>query len=59
MTKQSNFPLAMTNMGEPSEMSPIKEITYEDTGSPIIEVTQPLTSKEPLEIRKPSSVTLI
>lgn len=59
MAKQNNFPLAMTNMGEPSEMIPIKEVTYSESVSPIIEVTQPLESKEPLEIRKPSSVTLI
>lgn len=60
MSKENNkFPLAMTNIGEPSEMSPIKKFTNAESGSPFIEITQPLESKELLEIRNPSSVTLI
>lgn len=59
MAKQNTFPLAMNNMGEPSEMSPIRDITYSESRSPILEVTEPLESKEPFEIRNPSSVTVI
>jgi len=57
MAKQNHFPLAMTNTGEPLEMGPKKGITSADSGPPILEVTQPIETKEPLEIRTPSSVT--
>lgn len=59
MAKQNNFPFAMMNMGEPSEMSPKTGINSAETGPPILEVTQPLEPKEPLEIRQPSSATEI
>lgn len=59
MAKKNYFPLALMNTGEPSEMSPKKGITSDDSGPPILEVTQPLEPKEPLEIRQPSSVTVI
>lgn len=59
MAKQNSLPSAIKSMGEPSEMSPIKDVTNIEFKSPILEVQQPLEVKEPLEIRKPSSVTVI
>ncbi|MCM3668990.1 hypothetical protein M3181_08245 [Mesobacillus maritimus] len=59
MAKQNHVPLAMMNTGEPSEMSPSKGITSAGFWPPILEVTQPLETKEPLEIRQPSSETVI
>lgn len=58
MAKQNTLSSAITNMGEPSEMSPIKDVTNTEK-TPIFEVQQPLESKGPLEIRNPSSVTVI
>ena len=54
------IPSALNQLGEPSEMSPIQDLTnrsgYEP---PVLEVTTPLAVEEPLEIREPSSVTMI
>jgi len=54
------FPSVLNQLGEPKEMSPIRDLTnrsgYEP---PVLEVTTPLAVEEPLEIREPSSVTLI
>lgn len=59
LAKQNRVPLAMNDVGVPSEMSPMNEITNSDSKLPIIEVNQPVESKDPLEIRNPSSVTVI
>lgn len=59
LAKQNTFPTAKINISEHSEMSPINEITNSEKKSPIMEVTQDLESKTPLEIRNPSSVTVI
>lgn len=59
MATQKNFPLAMTHMGEPAEMSPINDITNTEIKSPIVEVNQPLEIKDLLEIRRPRSVTVL
>ncbi|WP_462413216.1 hypothetical protein [Neobacillus sp. Marseille-QA0830] len=56
MDKQNEFPTAMNDMGEPSEMSPINEATNNnETETPIIEINQPLKTQNHLEIRNHSS----
>lgn len=59
LAKQNRVPLAKSDEGVPSEMSPIKEITNPDLNTPIVEVNQPIESKDPLEIKNPSAVTVI
>lgn len=59
MANQNTSPLVMTNMGKPSEISPIKDITFSRINPPMLEVTQPLKSREPIEIREPSSIPRI
>ncbi|WP_042353609.1 hypothetical protein [Bacillus rubiinfantis] len=59
LAKQKNFPLAMSDMGEPAEMSPIGNITNVEINSPIVEVNQPFEVKDPVEIRNQGSVTVI
>ncbi|MDC3417002.1 hypothetical protein [Aquibacillus salsiterrae] len=53
MAKKNNL------IGEPEEMSPISEIFGNETDPPVVEVTKPTKLEDPLEIRKPSSVTEI
>lgn len=51
MAKQNNFPLAMNDIGKPSEMSPDKDMKTKESNSPFVEVNKPLGSQDPLEIR--------
>ncbi|WP_223593961.1 hypothetical protein [Neobacillus bataviensis] len=59
MAKQKNSPSAMKDMGVPTEMSPINDLSGNESNEPIIEVNQPVKSQDPLEIRTPGSVTVI
>lgn len=59
LAKSKDFPLAMNDMGEPTEMSPIGNITNVEIKSPIVEVDQPFEVKDPVEIRNQESVTVI
>lgn len=56
---KQNLPFAMKDMGVPAEMSPIKDISNTESRDPFVEVNQPITSQDPLEIRDPSSQTEI
>ena len=58
LDKENNFPNAMNDLGTPAEMSPIKNIS-DTEAEPIVEVSQPLKSQDPLEVRSPGSVTVI
>lgn len=53
MTKQNNFPAAMNDMGQPSEMTPLKDGTNVEAKSPMVEVNRPIESHGPLEVRNP------
>jgi hypothetical protein len=53
LTKQNNFPTAMNDMGQPSEMTPLKDGTNVEAKSPMVEVNRPIESHGPLEVRNP------
>lgn len=53
LTKQNNFPTAMNDMGQPSEMTPLKDGTNVEAKSPMVEVNRPIESHGPLEVRSP------
>jgi hypothetical protein len=43
----------MNDTGEPSEMSPIKDIANTETKVPVVEVNRPIEAQDPLEVRPP------
>lgn len=60
MAREKNSPWTMKQMVEPEEMSPINEMSDRSTVKPpVIEVTQPIRTVHPLEIREPGSITLL
>ncbi|WP_083910472.1 hypothetical protein [Effusibacillus pohliae] len=53
---QELYPEAMLNLGIPSEMSPIEDLTGATNDPPMLEITRPLEAGEPAEIRRPLSL---
>ncbi|WP_154663453.1 hypothetical protein [Neobacillus dielmonensis] len=52
MNKQNQFPTAMNDIGQPSEMSPINGAeNNHDTDPPLVEINQPLKTQNHLEVR--------
>ncbi len=52
LNKQNQFPTAMNDIGQPSEMSPINGAeNNHDTDPPLVEINQPLKTQNHLEVR--------
>lgn len=52
---EKQYPPAMLDMGTPTEMSPIRDVTNSSGELPMVEIRQPIQAGEPWEIREPLS----